>query len=138
MTPIILKGAKNQDNRGLLLYNNDFDFSEIKRIYTIENSSIEFIRAWQGHRIEQRWFSALNGSFQIKVIEPNDWQKPTAIKLNFEFILKKDTLDFLHIPAGYLSSIKALEEKSQLLVLADYKINEVQDDYKFELEVFKI
>jgi hypothetical protein len=42
------------------LYNNDFDFSEIKKMYTIENSSIEFIRVWQGHRIEQRWFSALN------------------------------------------------------------------------------
>lgn len=44
MTPIIPKGAKYQDNRGVLLYNNDFDFSEIKKMYTIENSSIEFIR----------------------------------------------------------------------------------------------
>jgi hypothetical protein len=31
--------------RGSLLYNNDFDASVIKRIYFIENSTTDFIRA---------------------------------------------------------------------------------------------
>ena len=52
-------------------------------------------------------------------------------------MLNKNTLDFLHIPAGYLTSIKALEEGSQLLVLADYALGEIKDEYKFPLEVFQ-
>ena len=134
MNPSILKGNLFQDHRGTLRYNNDFDASSIKRMYLIENKDLSVKRAWQGHKIEQRWFSAINGSFLIKIIEPNHWENPSGIKTSFDFVLKKNTLDFLHIPAGYLTSIKALEEGSQLLVLADYALGEIKDEYKFPLE----
>ena len=137
MNPSILKGNLFQDHRGTLRYNNDFDASSIKRMYLIENKDLTVERAWQGHKIEQRWFSAINGSFLIKIIEPNHWENPSGIKTSFDFVLKKNTLDFLHIPAGYLTSIKALEEGSQLLVLADYALGEIKDEYKFPLEVFQ-
>ena len=137
MKPKLIPGGLFSDNRGTLRYNNDFDASLIKRIYVIENKSVQFERAWQGHKIEQRWFSAINGSFLIKIIEPNHWENPSGIKTSFDFVLKKNTLDFLHIPAGYLTSIKALEEGSQLLVLADYALGEIKDEYKFPLEVFQ-
>ena len=137
MIPKITKGNSHTDSRGTLFFNNDFDASVIKRFYIIENQSVDFIRAWQGHKIEQRWFSAINGSFLIKIIEPNHWENPSGIKTSFDFVLKKNTLDFLHIPAGYLTSIKALEEGSQLLVLADYALGEIKDEYKFPLEVFQ-
>ena len=137
MNPSILKGNYFQDHRGTLRYNNDFDASSIKRMYLIENKDLTVERAWQGHKIEQRWFSAINGSFLIKIIEPNHWENPSGIKTSFDFVLKKNTLDFLHIPAGYLTSIKALEEGSQLLVLADYALGEIKDEYKFPLEVFQ-
>ena len=136
MSPSILKGNLFQDHRGTLRYNNDFDASSIKRMYLIENKDLSVERAWQGHKIEQRWFSAINGSFLIKIIEPNHWENPSGIKISFDFVLKQNILDFLHIPAGYLTSIKALEEGSQLLVLADYALGEIKDEYKFPLETF--
>lgn len=137
MKPTLIKGNLHQDQRGILRFNNHFDASEIKRVYMIENQTIEVVRAWQGHKIEQRWFSAINGSFLIKIISPNHWETPTDTIENFEFVLDKNTLDVLHIPGGFLTSIKAIEEKSQLLVMADYRLGELNDEYKFPLEVFK-
>ena len=100
MEPKLIPGGLFSDDRGTLRYNSDFDASLIKRIYVIENKSVQFERAWQGHKIEQRWFSVINGSFLIKIIEPNHWENPSGIKTSFDFVLKKNTLDFLHIPAG--------------------------------------
>lgn len=137
MKPFLHEGSLFQDHRGSLRYNNDFDASQIKRIYTIENQSTENIRAWQGHKIEQRWFSAINGSFLIKVIEPDHWENPSGTNASFEFVLEKKTLDFLHVPSGFLTGIKALEENSQLLVMADYALGAIKDEYKFPLEVFE-
>ena len=138
MEPKLIPGGLFSDDRGTLRYNNDFDASLIKRIYVIENKSVQFERAWQGHKIEQRWFSAINGSFQITLITPNDWENPTEIVQKHTFILESGTLDVLHIPSGFLSHIKALQDNAQLLVLADYKLGEIADEYKFPLETFKL
>ena len=85
-----------------------------------------------------RWFSAINGSFQITLITPNDWENPTEIVQKHTFILESGTLDVLHIPSGFLSHIKALQDNAQLLVLADYKLKEIADEYKFPLETFNL
>lgn len=74
--PKLLKGSSHEDTRGTLIYNNDFDATAIKRIYVIENTTADVIRAWQGHQIEQRWFSALKGSFKIELIAIADWNRP--------------------------------------------------------------
>lgn len=55
----LIRESNHSDNRGNLVYNNDFDGSEIKRIYTIKNKKTSFVRAWQGHAIERRWFTAI-------------------------------------------------------------------------------
>lgn len=59
----LLEGKRHEDVRGVITYNNDFEASNIKRIYTIENHSTDFVRGWQGHQIEQRWFVAMKGAF---------------------------------------------------------------------------
>ena len=132
----LLIGNKHEDQRGIITYNNEFDASQIKRIYTIQNHDLEFIRGWQGHKIEQRWFSALSGSFEISVIKIDDFQNPSSnLEIN-KFVLECDTLNYLHIPAGCITAIQQLEENSKLLVLADYAIGEVQDEYRFPLDYF--
>ena len=70
----VITGGNHTDKRGTLTFNNDFDASDIKRIYTIENESTKTIRAWQGHKIESRWFSAIKGSFEIKLIKIENWE----------------------------------------------------------------
>jgi dTDP-4-dehydrorhamnose 3,5-epimerase-like enzyme len=133
---MILKGNKYEDSRGIITYNNEFDASTVKRIYTIENHSTEFIRGWQGHKIEQRWFACINGSFEIAVIEVDDFKNPSRDLTINKYILSSETLTYLHIRAGFITAIKSLEEGSKLLVLADYGIGEIDDEYRFELDYF--
>ncbi len=129
--PKIINGNAHSDQRGILLYNNSFDTSEIKRVYFIENKDNSIIRAWQGHKIEQRWFSAVKGSFKIKLIAIDNWENPSINLVPITFFLNADKLDILHIPAGYVSSIQAIEEKSKLMVMANYVLGEIKDEFRY-------
>lgn len=134
---MLYQGDQHRDHRGIITYNNDFDFSKIKRVYTLENHSTSFIRGWQGHNIEQRWFAAIKGKFVISVIEIDDFQSPSRELPIKKYQLNDETLTYLHVPAGCITAIQAIEENSKLLVLADYALGEVNDEYRFELEYFK-
>lgn len=134
---MLLKGNRYRDQRGTLTYNNDFDASVVKRIYTIENASTDFVRGWQGHAIEQRWFAAMVGSFQISIIKVNDFEEPSKDLPIEKYILNDSALTYLHVPSGYITAIQALESPSKLLVLADYGLGEIVDEYRFELDYFK-
>mgnify|MGYP003599543433 FL=1 len=136
MQPQIIKGNHHKDDRGTLTFNNDFNALGIKRVYTIENESLDFLRAWQGHQIEQRWFSAVAGSFKIKLIEIDDWKNPTKDLPILEFILNSENLDILHVPRGFATSIQYLEDHSKLLLFADYQLGEIQDEYRFASNYF--
>lgn len=135
--PKIIKGNCHSDDRGSLYYNNDFDASEIKRIYFIENRDVLFQRGWQGHKIEQRWFSAVQGSFKVSVILINDWDKPSENLSSYDFVLNEKALDILHVPNGCVTRIQALENDARLMALSDYSVGEVKDEYRFDSNYFK-
>jgi dTDP-4-dehydrorhamnose 3,5-epimerase-like enzyme len=132
----LIRGGSHSDNRGEIGFNNDFDASDIKRIYTIENKSTSFIRAWQGHAIERRWFSAIKGSFEIKLIKIENWENPDKNTEVSSIILNDKNLDTLCVPNGYISSIQALKEESKLLAMSDYLLGEIKDEYKFDVNYF--
>lgn len=129
---MLLEGKRHHDERGVITYNNEFDASQIKRIYTIENASLNFVRGWQGHKIEQRWFAAMRGSFKVKVRRVKDFNQDISSSDTQEFILNDNTLTFLHVPAGHITAIQALEENSKLLAMGDYALGEIDDEYRFE------
>ncbi|WP_258319652.1 WxcM-like domain-containing protein [Chryseobacterium chendengshani] len=133
---MLLKGEKNQDERGIITYNNDFDASQIKRIYTIENHSTEFIRGWQGHKVEQRWFACIRGSFKVSVIVIDHFENPSKELTIQTYVLKDDVLTYLHIPSGCITAIQSKQKGSKLLVLADYKLGEISDEYRYSLDYF--
>jgi len=136
MEPRIVKGGRFADYRGVLSYNNDFDASQVKRIYFIENIDVNFIRAWQGHKIEQRWFSAVQGSFEVKLIKVDNWETPSKTQEPYVTTLNSEILDILHVPAGYISSIQALVQGAKLLVMADYLAGEIKDEYRYDAGYF--
>lgn len=138
MLPQIISGNIHSDDRGSLYYNNDFNASAIKRIYFIENRNTDFVRAWQGHKIEQRWFSAANGSFEIKLIAVDNWEAPSLNLEQHVFTISSQKLDVLHIPAGYISSIRALNDDAKLLVMADYALGEIKDEYRYDAGYFDV
>lgn len=137
MKPKIIKGQFYSDSRGALFYNNDFDASEIKRIYVIENVNTDFDRAWQGHKIEQRWFSAIQGSFKIKLVAIDNWDNPSKDINPTEYILESNQLDILEVPKGFANSIQSLEPGSKLLVMANYFLGEIKDEYRYADDYFE-
>lgn len=126
-----LIGNAFTDERGCLLFNNNLDLSEVKRMYTIENKDTDIIRAWQAHKIEKRWFVAINGLFEIKMIKIDCFENPADDLVIKSFILDSKSMDCLIVEAGFASSIQAIESNSKLLVFSNYRFGEVNDDYKF-------
>lgn len=135
--PNIIKGNSFSDERGKITFNNEFDAVEVKRIYFIENHSLDFLRGWQGHQIEQRWFLCVTGAFEIKVIKIDNWDNLSKDLQALAFQLNADNSDVLHVPNGYITSIQALDENSKLMAMSDYLLGEVKDEYRFDIQYFK-
>lgn len=138
MIPKLITGNCHSDPRGILFYNNDFDASLIKRMYVIENIDVNFVRGWQGHQIEQRWFSSISGKFKVQLIQVDNWKNPAQDLEVHTFHIDSKSLDIIHIPKGYISSIQSLEPNSKLLVMADYLLGEIIDEFRFDIDYFKI
>jgi len=119
------------DERGILSFNNELDLTEVKRVYVIENADLSVQRAWQGHQIEKRWFIAVKGKFLIKLVKIDDFENPSDSLEVESFELDSKTLEALLVEAGCASSIQALETDSKLLVFSNYKMGEVEDNFKF-------
>lgn len=134
--PTIIKGTSHIDERGSLQFNNEFNALGVKRMYTIQNRDKAFVRAWQGHKMEQRWFTVVQGSFEIHLIAIDDWQMPSPNLKRHTFVLDAQKMDVLHVPAGYVSSIQSLEESSKLLLLSDYLLGEIKDEYRYDSNYF--
>ncbi len=54
--PLSIKGGRHIDERGTLTFFNNFDMSPVKRFYVIDHPDTTIVRAWQGHKVEQKWF----------------------------------------------------------------------------------
>ncbi|MBY0244252.1 MAG: WxcM-like domain-containing protein [Sphingobacteriaceae bacterium] len=135
-TPQLLKGGLHSDHRGELRYNNLFDAADIRRMYVIENKDTDLVRAWQGHRIEQRWFSAIQGRFKIQLIAIDNWENTPKNLKPITFELNATTFDVLYVPNGYANSVQALDENAKLLVMADHPLGTKGDEYRYATDYF--
>lgn len=133
----IIKGGSYTDYRGTITFINDFDMQLVKRFYRIKHHDITTVRGWRGHQIEQRWFHVSSGAFEVKLIKINDWETPSQDLKQKVMVLRANENAVLHIPAGYVSAIKAIEVNSELIVFADYAIDHAKnDDYLFPIDYF--
>ncbi len=120
----IIKGNTHTDARGTVRFVNEFDMTNVVRMYAIE-PELGVIRAWQGHHIETKWFFAAKGSFLVKMINIENPALITAV------ILSDQESQILHIPAGHYNGFEALEKGSVLMVYSDANLkNSVADDHR--------
>lgn len=134
----IIKGGISLDTRGQIRYVNEFDMSSIKRFYIIENSDTELIRGWRAHRIEDRWFYVISGSFEINIVQIDNWNQPSVDLPILKYSISAEELQLIHLPAGYGTAIRALDKNSELLVFANYDLKHASsDNYTWPLDYFK-
>lgn len=132
-----IQGGISKDERGQIRFVNDFDMSEIKRFYTIKNADTESVRGWRAHKVERRWFYVLSGAFKIELVKIDDWHCP-SVNLPIENrTIRAIDMQILAVPAGYGTTFQALENDSELLVFADYGIeNALFDNYTWPVDYF--
>jgi dTDP-4-dehydrorhamnose 3,5-epimerase len=124
----IIKGSSFQDNRGIIRFVNDFDLKNIRRMYVIKPET-DVIRAWQGHKIESKWFYVLSGTFQIQTVNMLDFNQRRSLTIN------SNENKVIQIKPGNYNGFMALNESSELLVLSDQTVeNSKNDDFRLTLE----
>lgn len=132
-----IQGGIAKDERGQIRFVNEFDMSLIKRFYIIQNADKALIRGWRAHRVEQRWFYVLSGSFNVSLVKIEDWENPDPSLPVANVILNADDMKVLHVPSGYGTAFRALESNSELLVYADYPLSHAPlDDYTWKSDYF--
>ena len=120
----LIDGGIYTDQRGSIRFVNDFDLSPIKRFYITSNADTNVIRAWQGHKIESKWFYCVSGVFDVRLIKIDYWEKPSLDLSVEKYILSSDEPKVLFISKGYLNGFRALEKNSKLIVFSDCTLNE--------------
>ena len=135
--PTIIKGASFKDERGEISFVNDFNLSNIKRFYIIKHFKERIIRAWQGHKIERKYFYIINGYFLVNLIKIDNWDSPSKLLEPLQFNLDSKNNNILFIPEGYANGFVNLENNSELLVFSSVTLQEsIEDDFRFDKNYF--
>ncbi len=131
MPPILIKGGSFTDDRGTLEYVNQDNPGCYRRFYLITHPNTDVVRAWQGHKQEEKTFYVIKGSFIIATVRPKDFDSPDENETPELFHLHSAEKHLLRVPGGYYNGIKALEPNSTILVFSSFSINESKkDDYR--------
>jgi dTDP-4-dehydrorhamnose 3,5-epimerase-like enzyme len=135
--PIIIPGTNYQDERGILTFFNSLDLSIVKRFYIVEHRDTIAVRAWQGHKREQKWFVVVSGSFKVVLVHPDNWDSPSQSLPTADFILTSAITNVLHIPGGLANGIRALKPDSKMIIFSDFSVDESSNDtFRFKKELW--
>ena len=131
MKATLTAGETFTDHRGILKYVNEINPGYFCRFYTITHPDINVIRAWQGHKIEEKAFYAISGSFTIAVVQPENFDVLSDNEKPVFFNLSEINQQFLRVPEGCYTGIKALSLIATLLVLSSLNIDKSKaDDFR--------
>jgi dTDP-4-dehydrorhamnose 3,5-epimerase-like enzyme len=133
MQPQIIQGGSFTDERGTLSFVNDFAFKDVKRFYCINHPDARIVRAWQGHKIEHKYFYVAAGSFAIGWVKIDDWENPSPDLIAEHTVLTDKNPVIFSLPSGYANGIKALQENSALIIYSNLTTEESANDrWSFE------
>jgi len=130
--PLWIAGGRFLDERGALAFVNDFDLSTFVRFYCIKTNEQRTLRAWQGHRCEQKAFFCISGAVKIAAVKVDDWEHPSPRITPLVFDLQAEKPGILWIPGGWANGIKPISEHAELLVFSNKSVEQSQkDDIRF-------
>lgn len=131
----VIKGSYHLDARGLLVFNNNFSHKNIVRSYIVKNKSTEVVRAWHGHKKENKYFLVLKGAFQISTVKIDNFKNPSKRLNPKSHYLKADTGDILHVPGGYANGFKSIYPESILQIFSNLSLSaSLKDDYRYKYD----
>lgn len=124
----IIEGEIFNDHRGQISSLNNLRFDDIKRCYFVHHHNTSVIRAWHGHKYEKKWFYCIKGSFNVALVEIDNWENPSKQLDAQMFHISEQKSQIICVPEGYANGIKACEEGSILLVYSNKILDEALSD----------
>lgn len=128
----VIKGDISVDDRGFVRYVNDFDFSRVKRFYQVSNHEKNFIRAWHGHKKEQKYVYVSKGSIKLGLVNL-DSERVSV------FYLSDKKPQIIYIPENFANGFMTLEEDTDVIFYSSSTLEEsLSDDYRFSFDKWNI
>lgn len=130
--PRLISGGVASDDRGRVYFANDFDLSNCRRLYVVENFSPGTVRAWHAHRYERKWVLPVGGAALACCVEIDDWERPSPDAEMHRFVLDAANPAVLAVPPGYANGAMSLAPDTKLLYLSDTPLGgSLEDDVRF-------
>lgn len=134
----IIEGGMAVDDRGSVVFANDFDFKDVKRFFMVKNHSVGFVRAWHGHKKEAQYVFVTEGTIMLGAVEIEDWDNPKSSTAQ-KHILSASKPQIAYIPAGYASGFKTLTDDAQIMFFPTVTMEEARDDdFRFPADMWDI
>lgn len=118
----LYRGGVHEDARGTVRFCNDFDMTEVKRFYTIANSSAEPKRGWIMHKRETKWFFPLRGVTEVKISGAGEQREDCS-----SFVLSAEESAVLQIPPGNWFCIEQ-DGTAEVQVFSNCRVGEFEND----------
>ena len=137
--PQLIKGGIHTDHRGDIFFVNDMNFDAIERFYIISNSEENPLRAWQGHKIDNKYFYCIQGTIKVHYVKIDNWESPSKSLKVESVVLSACQSNVLHIPEGYANAIESLESDSKLISFSTLPLDRTaEDDVRFDSKMWSV
>lgn len=131
--PRLINGGSAVDDRGTLIFANDFDFAGVKRFYVVTNHRNGFVRAWHAHKHEAKYVTVLQGSALVGAVQIEDWANPSKNAQVHRVVLSVSKPQIYFIPAGYANGFMSLTEDTILQFFSTSSLEESKgDDIRYD------
>ena len=131
--PFIINGDLSVDDRGELMFVNQFNMDLVTRFYVISNHKSGFIRAWHAHKIESKYVFIVNGTALISTVQIDNWDNPSNDLTVDKFVLTAKKPSILYIPSGYANGFKTLSTETKIIFFSTSTLKDsIDDDYRYD------
>lgn len=139
LTPRLLLGDTAVDDRGEVGFVNDFDFSHVKRFYTVTNHGKGFVRAWHAHRREAKYVLVIRGTALVGAVAIDNWDAPSKQGKVWRYVLSAHKPAILYIPPGYANGFMSLTDDAKVIFFSTATTEESSnDDVRFPARYWDI
>lgn len=137
--PKIIEGGLVVDDRGQVVFANDFGFDGVKRFYMVSNHTAGFIRAWHAHKKEAKYVLVVSGAAVVGAVKIDDWKKPSKdLEIN-KFVLSAKKPCVLYIPAGHANGFRTLTDNTQVIFFSTSTLEKsANDDFRYPARYWDI
>lgn len=137
--PTLFQGGLAVDDRGEVGFVNDFNFTGVKRFYTVKNYRQGFIRAWHAHRHESKYVTVVRGAALVGTVPIDNWENPSKNVEVGRFILSDKNPSVLFVPPGYANGFMSLTADATLIFFSTATLEESRgDDIRYDARYWDI